>query len=89
MNRRDVRKKPKYLVRWKEYIAEENTWKELENLGNMLNLVEEFKKKIRKKEIRRIQIKKEKGKKRVLNSEAEMFKRSELLEKYTAKIFFS
>jgi len=55
----------------------------------MLNLVEEFKKKIRKKEIRRIQMKKEKGKKRVLNSEAEMFKRSELLEKYTAKIFFS
>jgi len=88
LNRRDVRKKPKYLVRWKGYIAEENTWKELENLGNMLDLVEKFKK-IRNKEIRRIQMKKEKGKERVLNSEAEMFKRSELLEKYIAKIFFS
>ena len=26
LNRRDVRKKPKYLVLWKSYMAEEDTW---------------------------------------------------------------
>ena len=31
---------------------------------------------------------KEKGKERILDPETEMFKRSELLEKYTAKILF-
>ena len=33
-------------------------------------------------------MRKEKGKKRVLNSEAKVFKRSELLGKYTVKILF-
>jgi len=54
LNRRDVRGKPKYLFRWREYIVEENTWKELKNLGNTIDLVEEFEKEIRKKEIKRI-----------------------------------
>jgi len=39
------------LVRWKGYIAEEDIWKGLENLENIINLVEDFKKKIREKEI--------------------------------------
>jgi len=86
LNRRDVRGKPKYLVRWKGYMAEEDTWKGLENLGNMIELVEEFKKEIREKEIRRVHIRKEKVK--LLNLETEMFKRSELLGKYTVKILF-
>jgi len=60
----------------------------LENLENAMNLVKEFEKEIREKEIRRVQIRKEKGKKKALNLEAEIFKRSELLEKYTAKILF-
>ena len=85
MNRRDVRKKPKYLVRWKEYTAKEDAWEKLENLGNMIDLVvEEFKKKIREKKIKRVQIRKEK----VLNSKIEIFKRSKLSEKYTVKILF-
>jgi len=33
-------------------------------------------------------MRKEKGKEKVLNPEAEVFKRSELLEKYIAKILF-
>jgi len=49
LNRRDVRGKPKYLVRWKGYIAEEDTWKRLENLGNTMNLAEKFKKDIRER----------------------------------------
>ena len=53
-----------------------------------MDLVEEFEKKIREEKIRRIQMRKEKGKEKVLNPEAEMFKRSELLGKYIAKILF-
>jgi len=86
LNRRDVRGKPKYLVRWKGYIAEEDTWKELENLGNMIELVEKFEKEIREEKIRKVHMRKEKVK--LLNLEAEMFKRSELLGKYTIKILF-
>ena len=52
LNRRDVRRKPKYLVRWKRYIIKEDTWKELENLRNVMDLVEEFEKKIREEEYR-------------------------------------
>ena len=47
-----------------------------------------FEKEIREEEIRKVQMKKEKGKKKVLNPETEVFKRSELLEKYTEKILF-
>jgi len=47
-----------------------------------------FEKEIREEEIRKVQMKKEKGKEKVLNPETEVFKRSELLEKYTEKILF-
>ena len=50
----------------------------------MMELVKEFEKKIKEKEIRRVQIKKQKS----LNPETEVFKRSELPRKYTAKILF-
>ena len=56
----------------------------MENLGNVIELVKEFKKEIREEKIRRVQIRKQK----LLNLETEMFKRSELVEKYTAKILF-
>ena len=84
MNGKDVRKKLKYLVRWKEYTAEEDTWEGLENLGDAVDLVEKFEKEIREEEIRRVQMRKQK----LLNPETEVFKRSKLLEKYIAKILF-
>jgi len=68
--------------------VEEDTWKGLGNLENTIDLVEDFEKEIRKEKIRKVQMRKEKEKEKVLNSEAEMFKRSGLLEKYTAKILF-
>jgi len=68
--------------------VEKDTWERLENLGNAIDLVEEFEKEIRKEEIKRIQMRKKKRKKRALNPEAEVSKKSELLEKYTAKILF-
>ena len=49
-----MRGKPKYLVRWKRYIAEKNTRKGLENLENVIDSAEEFEKEIREEEIRRL-----------------------------------
>ena len=71
-------------------MVEENTWKELENLKNVIDLVEEFEKKIKKEEIQQVEKKKKKQKvvKVELNPEAEEFKKSELPEKYTARILF-
>ena len=44
LNKRIVRGKKKFLVRWKSYMAEEDTWENKENLENAKELVEEFKK---------------------------------------------
>ena len=44
LNKRTVRGKEKFLVRWKGYMAEEDTWENRENLKNTKELVEEFKK---------------------------------------------
>jgi len=50
MNKRKVQGKEKYLVRWKGCTAEENTWESRENLRNVMELVEEFKKEYRREE---------------------------------------
>jgi len=42
LNKQVVRGKEKFLVQWKGYIAEGNTWEGRENLGNAKELVEEF-----------------------------------------------
>ena len=42
LNKRTVREKEKFLVRWKGYMVEEDTWENRENLENMKELVEEF-----------------------------------------------
>ena len=42
LNKRMVRGKEKFLVRWKGYTAEEDTWENKKNLKNMKKLVEEF-----------------------------------------------
>ena len=57
-------------------------------MENIINLVKEFKKEIREEEIKRIQMKKRKGKERILNSKAEVFKRSKLPVKYMVIILF-
>ena len=49
-----------------------------------MELVKEFKKEIRKEKIRRVQMRKQKP----LNLETEVFKKSELVEKYIKKILF-
>jgi len=42
LNKRIVQRKEKFLVRWKGYIVEEDTWESKENLENAKELVEEF-----------------------------------------------
>ena len=76
----------RYLVKWKEYMAEGNTWERLENLKNAMEKVEEFEKGRFEEEIRRIRMKKEKEMR--LNPEAEEFKREELLGRYMAKLLY-
>jgi len=44
LDRQERRGKTKYLVKWKGYIAEENTWERLESLKNAMKKVEEFEK---------------------------------------------
>ena len=86
LNKQERREKTKYLVKWKGYTAEGNTWKELENLKNVMGKVEEFEKGRFVEEIWRIRIKK--GKEMKLNSEAEEFRREELLGRFTAKLLY-
>jgi len=66
----------KYLVKWKGYMAEENTWERIENLKNAMKMIKEFEKGKFDKEIQRIQVRKRKEVK--LNLEAEEFRRGEL-----------
>jgi len=42
LNKRTVREKEKFLVRWKGYTVEVDTWKNRKNLENVKELVEEF-----------------------------------------------
>jgi len=73
-------------VKWKEYIAEENTWERLENLKNVMEKIEEFEKGRFEEEIWRIKMKK--GKEIKLNPEAEEFRREELPGRYTVKLLY-
>jgi len=44
LNKRKVRGKDKYLVRWKGFTAESDTWEGRENLENAKEVIEEFEK---------------------------------------------
>jgi len=44
LNKKMVREKEKFLVRWKGYMVEKDTWENKENLKNAKELVEEFEK---------------------------------------------
>ena len=78
LDRQEKRGKTKYLVKWKEYTAEGNTWEGLENLKNAMKKVEKFERGRLEEEIRRIK----------LNPEVEEFKREELLGKYMMKLLY-
>jgi len=45
LNKQQIREKDKYLVYWKRFTVESDTWKERENLKNTKEAIKEFKKK--------------------------------------------
>ena len=46
LNKRKIRGVIKYLVRWKRFIVEQNSWEKEEDLENAKKLVAEFKQRI-------------------------------------------
>ena len=67
----------KYLVRWKGFTAEGDTWEREENLKNAEELIKEF-------EQREVVVRREVEEER----EGDEYKRMELLGKYTAKLLY-
>ena len=78
MNKQKIKGKDKYLVQWKEFMVESDTWKGKENLGNAKETIEEFEKEYRQDIENVRKQKREKG----------MFRREELPGKFTAKKLF-
>ena len=79
LNKKKMRGVEKYLIWWKSFTAEGDTWERRENLKNAEELVEEFEK--GGIEVRR----QEKIKKR---KEEDEYRRMELLGKYIAKLLY-
>ena len=74
LNKKKMRGVEKYLIRWKGFTVEGDTWERRENLKNAEELIEEF-------ERRGIEVRRQEG-------EVEEYRRMELLEKYTAKLLY-
>ena len=69
----------KYLVQWKEFTVEHDSWKKEENLENAKELVAEFEERINAK-VRR--------QKKLDIAEEKNFRRGELLGKYMVKMLY-
>jgi len=76
LNKKKFRGKDQYLVQWKGYTAEEDTWEPRENLGNVEDLVKEFKEVYG--EIGRVKKRRNRKENR----------KGELLGRYTAKMLY-
>ena len=79
LNKRKVREVMKYLVYWKGFIAENNTWEKEEDLENIKKRIAEFKRRMNT-EVRQQE--------KLDMAEDRDFKREELPGKYTAKILY-
>jgi len=80
MNKRKVQGRDKYLVRWKGCTAEEDTWKNRENLKNAMELVEEFEKGYSREE-------EEEARQQEVEGDRKTFSR-ELPGRYMAKLLY-
>jgi len=74
LNKKKMRRVEKYLIRWKGFTAEGDTWERRENLKNAEELIEEF-------ERGGIEVRRQKR-------EVDEYKRMELPGKYTAKLLY-
>ena len=79
LNRRKIRGTEKYLVRWKGFMAEHDTWKKREDLGNAREALEEFEERMNV-EVRRQE--------KLDMAEEKDFRRGELLGKYMVKMLY-
>jgi len=74
LNKKKMRGVEKYLIWWKGFTVEEDTWERRENLKNAEELIEEF-------ERGGIEVRRQKG-------EEKNYRRMELPGKYTAKLLY-
>ena len=79
LNKKKIRGIEKYLVWWKGFTTEGNTWKRKENLKNAEELIEEFEEKMNT-EVKRQE--------KINMAEERDFRREELLEKFTVKMLY-
>ena len=79
LNKKKIRGVEKYLVWWKGFMAEGDTWEKLENLKNAGEALEEFEGRINA-EIRRQE--------KIDMAEKRDFRREKLLEKFTVKMLY-
>ena len=77
MNKKKKKGVLKYLIRWKGFIVENNSWEKEKNIKNTKKLVEEFEGKIKIKKQEKLELVKEKD-----------FRRAELPGKYTVKFLY-
>jgi len=77
--KRKIRGVDKYLVRWKGFMAEHDTWERKEDLGNAREMLEEFKGRMNA-EVRRQE--------KLDMAEEKDFRRGELPGKFTAKMLY-
>ena len=79
LNKKKIRGVEKYLVQWKEFTVEGDTWEKKENLNNAEEVLEEFEGRMNA-EVRRQE--------RIDMAEERDFRRGELPEKFTAKMLY-
>jgi len=79
LNKKKMRGVEKYLVRWKGFTAEHDTWERKEDLGNVEEALEEFKGRM-SAEVRRQE--------RIDIVEERDFRRRELPGKFTARMLY-
>jgi len=79
LNKRKIRGVEKYLVQWKGFTAESDTWEKKEDLGNTREALEEFEGRINT-EVRRQE--------KIKMTEEKNFRRGDLLGRFIAKMLY-
>ena len=79
LNKRKIRGVDKYLVHWKGFTVEYDTWEKKEDLENAREMLEEFERRINA-EVRRQE--------KIDMAKERDFRRRELLGKFTAKMLY-